>query len=148
MTLNFNLTIISVCVNYLDLLKQAYDANKNYIQNNNYFIITSTTDSDTKQFCQTNNIQYFETDSFYINNSSFNKGAALNNFFNQIKNKNIFNNLDWILLLDADIKLNDSLKRFKECLTNNMIYLQLIKKIVKTIYIVVIEEPFLHMKIS
>jgi hypothetical protein len=115
-----NITIVSVSVNYIDYLELTYKYNKNFIDNKNYHIITSNKDIITKNFCFKNKINCWTTDIFYYKNSFFNKGAVLNSFFENIKTiPKIFNNLDWILLLDSDIIINKNIQKIKFCIENN-----------------------------
>lgn len=44
-------TIVTVCVNYVDFLEYAYPENKEALQGHDYWIITSSQDSKTQEFC-------------------------------------------------------------------------------------------------
>lgn len=83
-------------INYCDLLKETLSQNIKELSD--IAIITDLKDQKTKDLCEQFNVKCYETDIFYINNSKFNRGMALNAFFNNYKNE-----LDWVLLLDADI---------------------------------------------
>jgi len=107
------LITITVCVNYTDLLSISFYKNKHEIKN--LHVITSSSDIETQNFCTENNINVFITDQFYKNGSPFNKAAALNSFFNNTD----ISNYDWILLLDADIILNNAINIFSEKLNQN-----------------------------
>jgi hypothetical protein len=107
------LVVLTVCVNYTDMLEISYYKNKNEIEN--WFIITSNSDIETQNFCIKNNINFFTTDAFYKKNSVFNKAAALNSFFNNVD----ISEFEWILLLDADILLNNSISNFSKKLDEN-----------------------------
>lgn len=116
-----NLITISVCVDYYDLLSITYKKNKKYFNDkNHYHIITSTNDQNTQNFCKLNNITCFITDSFYQNKSCFNKGAAMNAFMRNL-NENT-KEINWILNLDSDIILNNSLENFMNHMDNNSMY--------------------------
>lgn len=103
-----NLLVVSVCVNYSDYLSLTWEKNKDILSQFDYWIITDHKDKQTEKFCLENKINLFKTDTFYQNGSSFNKGAALNDFFLSQDCRN----LDWILLIDSDIILNDSINDF------------------------------------
>jgi len=111
--INNKVQIVSVCVNYLDYLEYTFKYNKKFI-NKNLTIISDSKDSATHNFCNNNNIQLFISDNFYQNNSSFNKGAALNSYFRESFDPAY----SWILLLDSDIILN---KRVVNNINNNTI---------------------------
>jgi hypothetical protein len=97
-------TIVTVCVNYLDFLEPAYEQNKLVLSNHYYWVITSSADFKTQEFCQKNNIKYYITDSFYKNGNPFNKGAAINSLFLESDQfKACLNNSDWVLMIDSDI---------------------------------------------
>jgi hypothetical protein len=83
-------------INYCDLLKETLSQNVKELFD--ISIITDLKDQETKNLCREFNIKCYQTDLFYINNSKFNRGIVLNAFFNEFKNE-----LDWVLLLDADI---------------------------------------------
>lgn len=101
-----NIKTISISTNYLDLLSYTWSKNKAEI--NDFNIITSSIDRETQQFCLTNNIQFFATDSFYGENKSFCKASALNDYFHYLD----LSNLEWILLLDSDIVLDGIIDMF------------------------------------
>lgn len=114
-----NLTILTVSVNYTDILKISYYFNKkNFINKYDYHIITSENDNETIQFCKDNGLNCWSTNAFYKKNSKFNKGAALNAFFQEYVKNNI-NKLDWILKLDSDIIINDTMQNFLYGISNN-----------------------------
>lgn len=126
------ITIVTISVGYTDILKISYYFNKkNFINKYDYHIITSENDNDTIQFCKDNGLNCWVTNAFYnstistirkrktnIDNKIFNKGAALNVFFQEYIKKNI-DLLDWILKVDSDIIINETLEDFLYCLTNN-----------------------------
>lgn len=99
---------ISIAVNYLDLLSYTWDRNKTELED--YTIITDSKDINTHKFCNHNGINLFVTDSFYRNKNKFSKSNALNEFFTSLNPQA----LDWILLLDADIVLNNTITTIKK----------------------------------
>ena len=99
-----SITTIICAINYCDLLKVTLSENIKELSN--IVIITDLKDRETKKLCSEFNITCLQTDTFYINNSKFNRGMVLNAFFNQYKSQ-----LDWILLLDADIILPKNFKK-------------------------------------
>jgi hypothetical protein len=94
-------TIATVCVNYLDFLASAYKENAEALSGHDYWVITDSKDIKTQEFCSTNNISCHVTDSFYKNENTFNKGAAINSLF--LSGKIDINSMEWVLMLDADI---------------------------------------------
>lgn len=98
---------IAIAVNYLDLLSYTWDKNQKELED--YTVITDSKDTDTHKFCNDNGINLFVTDSFYSNNNKFSKSNALNDFFASLKPED----LNWILLLDADIVLNNTISIIK-----------------------------------
>jgi hypothetical protein len=99
------LLAVTVCVNYSDILEYCIHANKKELKN--WWIITSPSDIKTIELCRKYGVSFFITDSFYKNNSLFNKAAALNDFFEFIKNEIKDESTEWILMLDADIIIYD-----------------------------------------
>lgn len=116
-----NLTIVTISVNYLDILQISYLYNKTLIDSNKYHIITSESDSATLKFCKDNYINCWTTDAFYINNSKFNKGAALNAIFDGFHQTKLLDSLEWILLLDSDIIISECLDQIKTSFDLNKI---------------------------
>lgn len=96
-------TIATVCVNYVDFLKPAYEKNKQALFGHYYWVITSSEDLRTQEFCKDNNINCHVTDSFYKNGNTFNKGAAINSLFFDDRIKVGLNNSEWVLMVDSDI---------------------------------------------
>jgi len=129
------LLTITVCVDYADILEICIKENLQFLNPKDWFIISSNKDKDTQKLCEKYNLScsttdYFNTNYngfncsrvFYENNCQFNKAAALNELFRKLQKQKLFeNNFDWILLLDADIILNDSLK-FMSHESNNILY--------------------------
>jgi len=112
----------TVCVDYADILEICIKENLQFLNPKDWFIISSKKDKDTQKLCEKYNLGCSTTDVFYENNCQFNKAAALNELFCKLQQQKLFeNNFDWILLLDADIILNDSLK-FISHESNNILH--------------------------
>lgn len=105
------LLIVSICVNYLDYLRFCYQYNRDIVHKYDYNIVTDSKDLATKDFCHSNNISCFITDEFYYNYQPFSKGRALNTFFQQNQNK--LSETDYVLLLDSDCILSQTLDCFE-----------------------------------
>ena len=88
---------IIVCVNYSDFLAHTLPYNKTHFDN--LIVITDTKDKKTKELCDYYHVRCIQTDIFYENGDSFNKGAAINYGLSQLEKK------DWVIHLDADIYL-------------------------------------------
>jgi hypothetical protein len=88
---------IIVCVNYSDFLAHTLPHNKTHF--NNLIVITDTKDENTKKLCEFHHVRCVQTDIFYENGNSFNKGAAIDYGLSLLENK------DWVIHLDADIYL-------------------------------------------
>lgn len=106
-----NLLTITVCVDYSDILSICIQKNIKNLKN--WHIITSSKDIDTQNLCTKYSLPFFITDLFYKNKSAFNKAAGLNDF---VANRIVPNieNIDWILLLDSDIIINDSVEHIEK----------------------------------
>ena len=88
---------VIVCVNYADFLAHTLPHNKTHFDN--LIVITDTKDEKTKELCEYYHVKCIQTDIFYENGDSFNKGAAINYGLSQLENKG------WVMHLDADIYL-------------------------------------------
>ena len=88
---------IIVCVNYADFLAHTLPHNKN--QFNNLVVVTDMNDKKTKELCEYYHVRCLQTDVFYENGDSFNKGAAINYGLQHLEQK------DWVIHIDADIYL-------------------------------------------
>jgi hypothetical protein len=88
---------VIVCVNYADFLAHTLPHNKTHFDN--LIVITDTKDEKTKELCEYYHVKCIQTDIFYENGDSFNKGAAINYGLSQLENKG------WVIHLDADIYL-------------------------------------------
>lgn len=107
-----NLLTVTTCVEYSDFLSICIPKNISSLKN--WHIITTNEDIYTQNLCNQYNLECFITNSFYKNGSLFNKGAALNDFFLYMMNTNKIDDFDWILLLDSDIIVNDSIESFNK----------------------------------
>ena len=88
---------IIICVNYSDFLAHTLPHNRNHFDN--LIVVTDTKDKKTKELCEFYNVKCIQTDIFYENGDSFNKGAAINYGLSHLENK------EWVIHLDADIYL-------------------------------------------
>jgi len=91
------LEAVIVCVNYSDFLAHTLPHNKSHFDN--LIVITDTKDKETEKLCEYYHVKCIQTDIFYENGNSFNKGAAINYGLSQLNNKG------WVMHLDADIYL-------------------------------------------
>lgn len=109
------ISFICVCVNYSDYLDETLKYNSRIFDD--IYIVTTPSDTKTKEVIQKyNNITTIETDIFYENNCSFNKGAGLNLGLQSIKTKG------WLLSGDADCIYPDNLGTIITDLDKNCIY--------------------------
>ena len=88
---------IIICVNYSDFLAHTLPHNRNHFDN--LIVVTDTKDKKTKELCEFYHVKCIQTDIFYENGDSFNKGAAINYGLSHLENK------EWVIHLDADIYL-------------------------------------------
>jgi len=88
---------IITCVNYSDFLAHTLPHNRNHFDN--LIVVTDTKDEKTKELCEFYHVKCIQTDIFYENGDSFNKGAAINYGLSHLENK------EWVIHLDADIYL-------------------------------------------
>jgi hypothetical protein len=103
------LLTITVCVDYSDILELCVKKNRKSLEH--WFVITSSSDKKTKDLCEKYSINCFVTDVFYDNGCAFNKAAAMNQLLSVLQHNKILDCFEWILLLDADIILNDSIDK-------------------------------------
>ena len=97
------ITAIIAAVNYDDLLEITLTENKHNFDE--VVIITDNKDLKTQELAKKHKVKCFVTDIFYINNSKFNRGMAYNAVLNALKHE-----LDWVVLMDADVVLTKDLK--------------------------------------
>lgn len=86
-----------ICVDYSDFLAHTLPHNKTHFDN--LIVVTDTKDEKTKKLCEFHHIRCVQTDIFYENGNSFNKGVAIDYGLSLLENK------DWVIHLDADIYL-------------------------------------------
>jgi hypothetical protein len=88
---------VVICVNYSDYLAHTLPASRSVFDN--MVVVTSTTDVDTVLICNKYNVRCLQTDAFYEDGASFNKGAGINVGLAALSKKS------WVVHLDADIYL-------------------------------------------
>lgn len=96
------LEAVLVSVGYGDTLKFTLPKNKKHFDK--IIVITDYNDHKTKQICIDNGVECIITDCFYKNGAKFNKGAAINQGYSNLKH------YDWCVNLDADIILPDNFR--------------------------------------
>jgi GTP:adenosylcobinamide-phosphate guanylyltransferase len=94
------LDVILISVNYNDFLSITLKENKKLFDN--IHVITSSKDSLCQQICKSYGVNCVITDVMY-DDSIFNKGKAYNYLLNRIEN------IDYVLILDADIIVLDKI---------------------------------------
>lgn len=83
-------------VNYSDFLAITLPLNRGLFDR----VVVYTVPGDPAiEVCKKEGVEWVETDSFYVNRSKFNRGAAYNQAFRNLK----YN--DWVTILDSDIVL-------------------------------------------
>lgn len=88
---------VIVCVNYSDFLAHTLPSTRS--QFDKLVVVTDTKDENTKKICEYYNVQCVQTDVFYENGDSFNKGKGINAGLAHL-------DLDgWVMHLDSDIYL-------------------------------------------
>ena len=91
------LEAVIVCVNYSDFLSQTLPNNKSLFDK--MVVVTDLKDEKTKKICDYYNVECVQTDEFYRNSSTINKGRGINEGLKKL-------DMDgWVLHLDADIFL-------------------------------------------
>ena len=101
-----NLKAITVCVDYADYFEHAVIANKDLFDE--WFIVTSSKDTDTMKLCDKYDLTCIVTDKFYKDGARFNKFAGINIALRATSET------DWCLFLDADIVLHKETRRVLE----------------------------------
>jgi hypothetical protein len=91
------LTVITVCVNYTDYLKQTIARTLEI--SDHYLIVTDKADDETAKLADEHNVGLLRTNAFYDNGADFNKGLAIELAFAATHYSG------WYLVLDADILL-------------------------------------------
>ncbi len=91
------LEAVIVCVNYADFLAHTLPYNKTLF--NKLVVVTDTKDLDTKRVCEYHHVECVQTDVFYENGDTFNKGKGINEGLKRLSCG------EWVVQLDADIYL-------------------------------------------
>jgi hypothetical protein len=99
-----NLKVVTTCVNYSDYLTHTLRHNKNLF--NDFTVITSTKDSDTKKLCNKHKTDIIELDYLGEDGKPFDWRGAYNTFLSIPSNKN-----QWVLITDSDVLLPGLLKK-------------------------------------
>lgn len=94
------LSYVTVCVDYLDLLRISHHHNLSAAAFDDYIVVTSPADHETVNWTQGHKeITPVYTDAFYRNGATFNKGLALAEGLNALKS---ICDPDWVCTMDAD----------------------------------------------
>ena len=88
---------VIVCVGYADFLAHTLPSVK--IHFNKVVVVTDTKDKWTKRICEFHHVQCVQTDVFYEDGDSFNKGKGINEGLKHLSKAG------WVVQLDADIYL-------------------------------------------
>jgi GR25 family glycosyltransferase involved in LPS biosynthesis len=99
------LDVIIVSVDYNDLLILTLQKNKRIFHN--ITVVTSKTDQKCKEICDKFGVSCIQSDIMYDNNSTFNKGKAINVGINSIENPDLILLLDADIIVENDINLHD-----------------------------------------
>jgi hypothetical protein len=88
---------VTVCVNYADFLAHTLPHARSQFEK--LVVVTDTKDQETKKLCEFYNVECVQTDVFYEDGDTFNKGKGINKGLERLK-------LDgWVLHMDSDIYL-------------------------------------------
>ncbi len=94
------LSYITVCVDYLDMLRVAHHHNLSAAAFDDYIVVTSPHDHATVNWTQGHKeVTPVYTDAFYRNGAKFNKGLALAEGLNALKS---ICEPEWVAVMDAD----------------------------------------------
>lgn len=93
-------TVITVCVNYADYLKQTIARTLDIF--NHCLIVTDKADDETARLADQYSVGLLRTDAFYDNGADFNKGLAIEMALSSTGYSG------WYLILDADILLPET----------------------------------------
>ena len=97
---------VVVCVNYSDFLSHTLPHNKQLFDK--IVVVTDLKDEKTKKLCEFYNVECVQTDEFYRNSVTINKGRGINEGLKRLKKD------DWVLHLDADIFLPPMFREIME----------------------------------
>ncbi len=106
-----NLEGIIICVGYSDFLAHTLPLNKHHF--NRLVVVTDTKDTATKNLCEHLYVECIQTDVFYQNGDTLNKGAGINAGLQSLGKS------EWVLHLDADIVLPPLFRTIMEKLPLN-----------------------------
>jgi len=93
---------LTVCVEYDDFLAYTLPRNRRHFEQT--LVVTSTRDKQTQQIAFSYGVNLLVTDIFYDRGAAFNKGAAIEQGFDELGRDG------WICVWDADIVLPDSIQ--------------------------------------
>ncbi len=94
------LSYVTVCVNYLDLLRVSMHHNVSAAAFDDYVVVTSQNDIATINWAQSQpHVTPVYTDAFYRNGATFNKGLALAEGLNALRS---ICTPEWVCAMDAD----------------------------------------------
>jgi hypothetical protein len=107
---------VTVCVDYSDYLAWTLPAMRQTFDR--LVVVTSPEDERTKHLCTFYNVKCVTTDTFYKNDSKFNKAAGINVGLDHLQRDG------WIVHLDADIWLPPFTRKVieKQCLWSDSLY--------------------------
>lgn len=88
---------ITICTDYSDFLAYSLPLNKAIFDR--LVVVTTPSDRKTRDLCEFHHVECIQTDVFYANGASFNKGAAINEALKVLSKDG------WIIHFDADIVL-------------------------------------------
>ncbi len=109
-----DLRMITVCVEYADLLSLTLPYNKHHFKD--ILVVTSWKDKQTQQLCLELGVRVFETDLFYRDGARFNKWLALETALD------FYGREGWIYLMDADVLWPQDLKGALDKITPGFLY--------------------------
>lgn len=102
---------IIICLNYSDYLALTLPHVVNAVDE--VVVVTDEEDSRTKSICESIGVKCLISKNIHADKAIFAKGRAINDALDSIENK------DWILVLDADVVLNNDFKQKIKSLTLN-----------------------------
>ena len=88
---------VSVCVNYADILAHTLPHNRQAFDR--MVVVTTPEDEATQRVCEYYHVECVQTDVFFRDGDTFNKGAAIDHGLG------LLSKLGWVVHLDADIYL-------------------------------------------
>lgn len=103
---------VLTCVNYSDFLAHTLHSIKNMFDN--LVVVTDTKDIRTKNLCEYYHVKCIQTDIFYEDGNSFNKGKGINAGLKELSME------DWVVHLDADIYFPPLSRWILSCLEPNL----------------------------